>query len=164
MRDGEALTITLRPALQSASALSSLLREVQAALREAGRLAPESAPRFESEQPPVLMVAMETPDDGLSLRFEFADAVSRAPVPAISVAAAGKLVAALEAELKRRPQRTLWGQPAVSARRRASDLDRDHLAERAKSVLRELARASSVSVAFEGRRIEISGETAEIYA
>ncbi|MBI4306141.1 MAG: hypothetical protein HY678_07450 [Chloroflexi bacterium] len=157
------LTITLRSAVQSVSALSSLLREVQAALREAGRLVPESAHRFETEQPPVLTVGIEMINGGLALSFEFADALSRTPAPAISIAASRRLVAALEAELKRRPQRTLWGQHAASARRRATE-QRDPLADRASSVLEELARVQSASVAVEGRRIEISGETVEIHA
>lgn len=150
--------------MQSVSALSSLLREVQAALREAARIAPESAPRFDVEQPPVLMAGIETVDDALSLNFEFADAISRKPAPAISLAAARRLVTALESELKRRPQRTLWGKPAASARRRATDADRDQLSDRAGSVLAELARVTSVSIAVEGRRIEISGEAVEIHA
>jgi hypothetical protein len=159
---GAALVITLKPASVSVSAVSALLREVQAALREAARADPESSSLFEGDQPPVLNVRFDGTADGVSLAFDFVDASTRAPIEQVSRVAGRRLVAALERELKRRPQRTLWGQAGVSARRRPTDAESDPLSGRAAVVLSELGRVTGAAVAGAGRRIRLEGETAEI--
>jgi hypothetical protein len=161
--DGGALEVVLKPASQSVSAMSSLLREVQAALREAARAAPQTASLFEGDQAPLLTVRFESAAGGVALVFEFVNAASRAPLAEVSTAVAKRFIVALEAGLKRRPHRTLWGQPAVPGRRRGGDAGRgDALSERAAVVLAELGRVPSASISGGGRRIRIDGETAEI--
>lgn len=159
---GAALLIALKPAAQSVSAVSSLLREVQAALREAGRIDPNTARAFEVDQSPVLMVRITNAADGVSLGFEFADPVTRVPLADISEAVALRFIGALETELKRRPLRTLWGQPAA-ARRRSGEGERDPLGDRASMVLAELSRMPAAVVSGAGHLIQIKGETAEIF-
>jgi hypothetical protein len=157
-----AFMIALRPASQSVSAISSLLREVQAALREAARATPETAAQFEGDQPPVLTVRFEGSAEAISLVFEFVNTATRNPLSGMSAAVTKRFITALEAELKRRPQRTLWGQPATAGRRRATEADRDALGARAATVLAELGRMRAAFVSGAGRRIRIEGDTAEI--
>ena len=158
-----ALLIALKPAAQSVSAMSSLLREVQAALREAARAVPETAHLFESDQSPVLVVRFMNAADSVTLGFDFADPSTRSTLADPSAAVARRFIRAMEDVLKNRPQRTLWGPPAVAGRRKPGDGDRDAVAERAAVVLAELGRFPAVEVSGGGRRIQIEGETAEIF-
>lgn len=162
-RAGMAIVVELRPASQSVSAVSSLLREIQAALREAARAVPNTARLFDGDQSPVLTVQFAGSADRVSLAFDFVNPTTRASLTGVSEAAAKGFMSALEEELKRRPQRTLWGQPAVIARHRAGDGDRDPLSERASAILSELGRVTAAFVAGAGRRIRVEGETAEIF-
>ncbi|MBI2965113.1 MAG: hypothetical protein HYY34_02785 [Chloroflexi bacterium] len=157
-----ALLIALRPASQSVSAISSLLREVQAALRGAARATPECAHLFESDQSPVLVVRFADAGDGVTIGFTFVDPSTRSPLLESSAAVVRRFIRAMEEVLKSRPQRTLWGPPAVTGRRRPADGERDSVAERAAVVLTELGRFPAVTISGGGRRIQIEGETAEI--
>lgn len=159
---GAALVISLKPASLSVSAVSALLREVQAALREAARAEPDSSPLFDGDQPPVLNVRFDGTADGVSFAFDFVDASTRGALDRVSRAAGRRFIAALERELKRRPQRTLWGQAGVSARRRPADAESDPLSGRAAIVLSELGRVPAASIVAAGRRIRLEDETAEI--
>lgn len=160
--EGVPLFIELKPDRQSVSALSSLLREVQAALRESARHVPAVAPLFDGDGSPVLLVAFTQSPGAIGMEFTFSDPATRRASTEVNAQVAGRLMAALEAELKRRPQRTLWGQPATSARRRAVESERDPLSERASIILAELGRVSSAIVRSGERQIRISGDTAEI--
>lgn len=157
-----ALLIALKPASQSVSAISSLLREVQAALREAARAMPETARLFESDQSPVLMVRFINAADGIAIGFDFADPSTRSTLVDPSAAVALRFIRAMGDVLKNRPQHTFWGQPGATGRRKPGDGKRDAVAERAAVVLTELGRFHAVVVSGGGRRIQIQGETAEI--
>lgn len=159
---GASLVIELTPASQSVSAVSSLLREVQAALREAARTVPDTARMFEGDQSPALTVRFTGAASGVSMQFAFVDAATRAPLARVSDAVATRFMRALEDVLKQRPRRTLWGQQATVALRKSRDGSRDPVAERAAVVLAELGRAHAASVAAVGRRIQLQGDTAEI--
>ncbi|MBM3958828.1 MAG: hypothetical protein FJ314_03510 [SAR202 cluster bacterium] len=159
---GGPLFIELRPDRLSVSAVSSLLREVQAALREAARHVPEVAPMFEGEGTPVLLVAFARTADAIGMEFTFTDPTTRQASGAVSGLVARRFMAALESELKRRPQRTLWGQPATTARRKAAEAESDPLSGRASIILAELGRVSSAVIRSGERQIRLSGDTAEI--
>lgn len=152
------LKIKLDSATQSVSAMSSLLRVMQAALRESARGTPEGAGPFAEKPEPILVVSASAGDDGgeLELKFAFADAATRRPIDALSKAAFASFLDAVESLLKSQPRRTLWGGPA-----RLSSTG-DETADRIALAWQELSRLSNVSLELGNRRIEASESSIEI--
>ena len=108
------LVLRLRPTTQPVSLLSSLLRTLQAAVRETALATPLGAQRFVETPHPVLLTSIRQPagEDGLELRFFFADPTSSRPEPELSEAAFAAFMDTLEETLKAQPQRTLWDAPS----------------------------------------------------
>ncbi len=138
--------------------MSSLLRVMQAALRESARGTPEGTGPFAGKPEPILMVTADAGGDGkeLLLTFAFADAATRRPIDALSKAGFASFFDAVEFLLKSQPRRTFWGGPT-----RLSSTG-DETADRVALAWQELSRLSNVSLELGDRRIEASESSIEI--
>lgn len=152
------LKISLDSATQSVSAMSSLLRVMQAALRESARGTPEGAGPFAEKPEPILLVTTDSGSDGkgLELKFAFADAATRRPIDALSDAGFANFLDSVESLLKSQPRLTLWGGPARLSSKGNETADRIALA------WQELSRLPNVSLELGDRRIEVSESSIEI--
>ena len=138
--------------------MSSLLRVMQAALRESARETPAGAAPFAEKPEPILMVTADAGGDGeaLELTFAFADASTRRPIDTLSEAGFSSFLDAVETLLKSQPRRTLWGGPAPLSRVGDGTADRVALA------WQELSRLSNVTLELGDRRIDASESSIEI--
>ena len=109
-------TLILRLPLttQPVSLLSSLLRTLQAAVRESALATPLGAQRLVEPPAPVLLASIRGPggEDGLELRFFFAGPASSRPELELSETAFAAFMDTLEQTLKAQPQRMLWDVPS----------------------------------------------------
>ncbi len=159
--ESPALTLRLHSATQQVSSLSSLLRTLQAALRESALSTREGTERFAEPPQPVLLTSVITPPgrDALELRFFFAQPRSSRVEPELTAAAAGAFLDTLEQTLKAQPQRTLWD---VSSRPRRGGGTGPAPSPRIGQLWEDLGRFATVTVSAGGRRITVTGGSVEI--
>jgi len=155
------LVVKLSPATQLVSALSSLLRTLQAAVRETALATPEGARRFGEAPHPVLLASLGVPagGDGIELRFSFAEHISSRPEPEFSKAAFGAFMDRLEGTLKAQPQRMLWDAPSRPPR---TGRPSQAASERIRLLWEDLGRFRRVVLSVGTRRITVSGDAVEI--
>ncbi len=162
------LTLRLGAASQSVSALSSLLRTLQAAAREAAQQTAEGAAAFASGPPPVMTVRLRPGAEasGPELMFAFSTGDDGSVVHSVSDAAFGALLDALGELLKSSPILTLWGRGAATGRRRVDRARRSErtgpLGERMEQLRAELERLGEVELRYGDRRIRLSSGGVEI--
>ena len=142
------------------SYLSSLLRVVQAAVREVARRADGARESFEKQPQPVLHLTVHPDDAELTLRFTFADPVDSEPLPELSSIAFNAFVEQFTQLLKGLPQRGLWGESIGSAQPGRFDSEVYRRLDQVRLEMRRFTRArlnlGRQIVSFEGDRMEIS--------
>ena len=153
------LLITVDSSNVPVSSLSSLLRVLQAALREIARGQPDTREQFAQQPQPVLYLSTDGAEEGLVLRLTFGGASDSAPMPELSSSIFGAFVEQLGQLIKRMPQRSLWGEPVGGppVARQASAVE-----GRLDQVRMELRRLSRASVSFDGHTISFEGDRMEI--
>ena len=151
------LILRLTSATHPASSLSSLLRTLQAAVREAVQATPEGAQRFAEATHPILLTSIRKPEgeSGLELRFHFADHSSSTRQPELSETAFAVFMDTLEQTLKAQPQRMLWDAPSRPPRGGGPS-------PRIRQVWNDLGRFNNVTLSVGTRRIAVSGGSVEI--
>jgi hypothetical protein len=159
--DATELVLQLDSATQPVSLMSSLLRTVQAAVREALVTVPSGAERFAEAPHPVLLtsIAESGAGGGLELRFFFADPESSKPEPEVSRTAFGAFMDRLEEALKAQPQRMLWDSPARPPRGPAES---DGPSARIRQLWDDLGRLPSIALAVGPRRVTVTRGSVEI--
>ena len=153
--DEDLLSIELGPAETSVSYLSSLLRVVQAALREVARGSDELRPLFDRTAQPMLVVSRVRANGGLRLFLTFTDPGESRPMGDLSARTFDAFLDNLGAFVKELPQPSLWG---GASRRRAPRSNQSALAIRMDQVYQELRRSPRATLGFRGRTIEIEGD------
>jgi hypothetical protein len=151
------LVVSLPDSTLSVSALYSLLRESQAAVRNAATNTPAWA-EFTADHPdPVLQVMTQNEKDGgLRLEFYFTNPQTREPLDAISELSFTAFMGDLQDYLKSQGQRTFWGEPARPAG------SGDESTGRSAQVWAELSRVGVRMISTGARRIELSDVGVEI--
>ena len=158
-RQAEYLSVQLGSKYVSASYLSSLLRVVQAAIREVARTTEGTRGNFARQPQPVLLVPRVRANGELTLDFVFADPLDSSPLEQISAQVFDAFLDSLSDFVRRLPQPGLWG--GAARRLPPGDLESE-LARRMDQVYVELRRIPKVTVQFQGRRIEVEGDRMEI--
>ena len=155
----EFLEVSLEVDLVYVSSLSSLLRVVQVALREATNYSEGTRAYFERHPQPRLVLSRISNDKHLTLRFSFADPDTSASVRDLSLEACKTFMSHFIQRLKEQPQPSLWGLSLRVPRPKeyASELDR-----RVDQVRVELRRFEKATVVFGGQRVQIDGDRIEI--
>ncbi len=143
----------------SVSALSSLLRVLQAALREFARSTDRTRELFIDPSRPLLRASAEVSDDDLVLSFSFEVPGESEASDELSRIAFDRLMSGLSDFIKVLPQRGLWGETVASpgAPRHDSATARrlDELRMELRRFPRVWLRHGSRSILFEGDRMEI---------
>ncbi len=155
----EVLELSIEGQLLYVSYLSSLLRVIQAALREAANYRERTKTYFQARPQPVLVLSGLESNEGLVLRFTFADPSNLASMADLSSGAFKAFMSHFTQMLKKQPQPGLWGFSARMPRPKeyASELDR-----RVDEVRMELGHFDRVTVAYGDQRIQIDGDRVEI--
>ena len=136
------------------SSLSSLLRVVQAALREEARSNDDTRESFSQQRQPLLIVSTATRQGELSLRFSFTDPSDSAPLSQLSARTFGAFMDELSRLLKTLPQRGLWGEAAGGVPRRQYESE---VARRVDQVRLELQRFPKARLSFNRQTILFEG-------
>ena len=157
--DGQPLEIVLDAGYLPVSNLSSLLRVLQAALRDVARGDDRSSDPFAEVPHPVLRISTAPRDEGLILRFAFFDELDSNPMTELSERAFGLLLDQLAEFIKRLPQRGLWGESVAGAR---APTDDSGVTKRLDQLRVELKRFGKARVRFAGRAITFEGDRMEL--
>ena len=152
------LSVEIAEGTVSVSYVSSLLRIVQAALREVALNTDGAREHFEGRPQPLLAMPALAGGDSLAMSFVFVDPGDGSPMEDVSAATFGSFLDRLQAYVTSLPQPSLFGGASRRPTREAgTEVDR-----RMDQVYAELRRASRVtlrhgghSLAFEGDRLEI---------
>ena len=152
------LTIEIAERTVSVSYMSSLLRVVQAALREVALDTGGAREHFGSRPRPLLAMPAPAGGDSIAMSFVFVDPQDGSPMEDLSAATFGSFLDRIQAYVTSLPQPSLFGGASRRPTREAgSEVDR-----RMDQVYAELRRASRVtlrhgdrSLGFEGDRLEI---------
>jgi hypothetical protein len=140
------------------SYLSSLLRVVQAALREVALNTDGPRQQFERRPQPLLAVSRADGDGGLTVQLAFADPLDSRLLTELSSETFGAFFDRLGEYVRGLPQPTLFG-GARTGPDRPFDSE---LMRRMDQVYRELRRAPKAALMFGGRTIEVEGDRMEI--
>ena len=152
------LTIEIAEGSVSVSYMSSLLRVVQAALREVALSTDGAREHFERRPQPLLGMPSLAGGDSITMSFVFADPKDGSPMEGLSAATFDSFMDKLQAYVTSLPQPSLWGGALRRPPRKAdSEVDR-----RMDQVYAELRRASRVALRHGGRSLEFEGDRLEI--
>lgn len=157
--DQDSLVVQLAPSQVSVSYLSSLLRVVQAGLREVARSDDGTRRQFDRQPQPMLLLSMATDGDGLRLHFIFADPSGGTPMAELSSRTFGAFLDSFTQFVTGLPQPGLWGGAALRSRQAPFESE---LTRRMDQVYRELRRSTKATMRFRGRTIEVEGDRLEI--
>ena len=157
--DDSLLEISLDRHNLPVSSLSSLLRVLQAVLRELARNNDGTRALFSEPPHPVLRLSAGVSDQDLVLSFMFDRPGEAGPSLELSRTAFGQLMSTLADFIKGLPQKGLWGQSVASPRpqRYNSEVGRrlDELRIELRRFPRARLRYDRRSILFEGDRMEI---------
>ena len=157
--DAAPLEITLDRRNLPVSSLSSLLRVLQAALRELARRSDSTRGLFAEPPLPVLRLSAGTSDDDLVLSFVFDHPGEGGPMRELSEAVFSQLMSSLGEFIKALPQKGLWGQSVAGSRPQRYDSEAARRLDELRIELRRFPRArlryGQRSILFEGERMEI---------
>ena len=153
------LCVQLHPAEIPVSYLSSLLRVVQAALREVARANEETRPAFDRNPQPLLILSRVETEDDLTLYFTFADPDHSTPLEQLSSQTFDAFLDRFGEFIKGLPQPGLWG---GAARRPSQHSMESPLGGRMDQVYQELRRSPRATLRFRDRTIEVEGARMEI--
>jgi hypothetical protein len=157
--DQDPLVVQLTPSHVSVSYLSSLLRVVQAGLREVARSDDGTRRQFDRRPQPMLLLSGVMDDDGLRLHFIFADPSGDVSLTELSSRTFNAFLDRFTEFVRGLPQPGLWGGAALRSPPAPFESE---LARRMDQVYRELRRSSKASMSFQGRTIEVEGDRLEI--
>lgn len=154
-----ALEICLRPNLLLVSTMSSLLRVVQAALRDVARLQEETSEPFMSQPQPVLLFSIASSEDDLTLRFTFADGMFSRPMSDLSERVFRRFMNRYIQFLKKLPQPGFWKDSVSGGQQEsyASEIER-----RMDQLRLEMRRFTWVRIGFQEHSILVEGARMEI--
>lgn len=141
------------------SYVSSMLRVVQAAIREVARGIEEFRPLFEQSRSPPLLLSAEVAEGKLSLSVSFAEPGDSAPMPDLSARAFELFMERFVRLLEDTTQLGLWGQLVRGAGPRQFDSEVDR---RLSELRTELRHFGSARVSFGGRTITFDGDRMQI--
>ena len=141
------------------SYFSSLLRVVQAALREVARNDDSTRQPFIQQPQPVLLLTASVADDDLVMRFHFTDPLDSTPLTELSAQTFRSFVEQFGDYLKTLPQPGLWGDAigGMQTRRHRSEIER-----RMDQLRLELRRFPKAKIGFEEHSISIEAGRIEI--
>ena len=152
------LTIEIAEGTVSVSYISSLLRVVQAALREVALDTDGAREHFESRPQPLLAMPALAGGDSIAMSFVFVDPRDDSPMEGLSAATFGSFLDRLQAYVTSLPQPSLFG----GASRRPSREADTEVDRRMDQVYAELRRASRVTLRHGGRSLGFEGDQLEI--
>ena len=153
------LTIEIAEGTVSVSYMSSLLRVVQAALREVALDTEGAREHFESRPQPLLAMPALAGGDSIAMSFVFVDPQDGSPMEELSAATFGSFLDRLQAYVTSLPQPSLFGGAVAPAASREADTEVDR---RMDQVYAELRRASRVTLRHGGRSLGFEGDRLEI--
>ena len=155
------LTLTLDARSLPLSSASSTLRALQAALRGVARGLPEYRALFDRQPQPILLLdAALAPDGELSFSIYFADPADDSPMRELSARAFAAFMSQFGDELKKTPQRGLWGR--MSRRTPPPRAFMSESQRRLDDLRVEMRRLKKASLRCDRRAIEFDGERLEI--
>ena len=154
----QVLTIEIAQASVSVSYMSSLLRVVQAALREVALDTAGAREHFDSRPQPLLAMPAPAGGDSIALSFVFVDPQDGSPMDDLSAATFGSFLDRLQAYVTSLPQPSLFG----GASRRPTRDAGTEVERRMDQVYAELRRASRVTLRHGGRSLSIEGDRLEV--
>ena len=159
--DSQGLEIALDSHDLPVSGLSSMLRVVQAALREVANAGESTRERFSHKPQPTLHLSARTEEGSLILRLTFVDPLDPEPAEDFSATTSRAFLAALGDLIKRAPQRDLWGEAVGGPNGRELRTDLDQRLDQVRQQLRRLPRArlsfGRETISFESGRVELTG-------
>jgi hypothetical protein len=142
------------------SSLSSILRVLQATLREVARNTDETRERFASQPQPVLQLSISAAGGDMVMEFHFADPSDSEAMARLSERAFAEFVDRLGQFIKRLPQRGLWGESLAGSQTRSYESELDRRLDELRMELRRLPRAKLTfdrqTISIEGDRVEMS--------
>ena len=157
--DDHPLEIALDSGYLPVSNVSSLLRTLQAALREVARSSDRPVDAFQEQPHPVLRTSTEVTGEEMVLRFIFFDPRHSLPMSEVSERTFGLFLDAFSEFIKRMPQRGLWGEAVGGARQQTYDSD---VTKRMDQLRVELRRFPKARLTFNNRTITFEGDRMEI--
>ena len=157
--DVDHLTVELRPGSVPVSFLSSLLRVLQAALREVARSDEGTRGQFDQRPQPILVLSKLVADGELGLSLVFVNPVDSTPIGPLSDRTFVAFLDRFSEFVKGLPQPGLWG---GAARRPAPGHFESELDRRLDQLYREVRRSTKATLMFKNRTIEIEGDRMEI--
>ena len=153
------LEVSLGRSEWSVSALSSLLRVLQAALREFARSTDRTRELFVDPSRPLLRASAEVSGDDLVLSFSFEVPGESEASDELSRIAFDRLMRGLSDFIKVLPQKGLWGEtvagPGAPRQDSATSRRLDELRMELRRFPRVRLRHGTRSIIFEGDRMEI---------
>ncbi len=152
------LTIEIAERTVSVSYLSSLLRVVQAALREVALDTGGAREHFEKRPQPLLVMPAPAGGDSIAMSFVFVDPQNGNPMEGLSAATFGSFLDRLQGYVTSLPQPSLFG----GASRRPTREAASEVERRMDQVYAELRRASRVTLRHGGRSLGFEGDRLEI--
>ena len=153
------LTLSLASGAVSASYLSSVLRVMQATLREVAQTETATRARFERRPSSVLLVSRVGDGPEFELGLFFAHPIDGKPLEQLSAMVFESFLVEFARFVRQLPQPSLFGGAARGSPR---ETDGSELARRMDQVHRELRRAERVTLGFAERTVRIEGESMEI--
>ncbi len=158
--ESQGLEITLGSRELPVSNLSSMLRVLQAALREIARAEESTRERFSRNPQPTLHLSARTEAGDLILSLSFLDSLDTDPQEDLSSATFQAFLARLGDFIKSAPQRDLWGDAVGGPNGRDVQTDIDRRLDQVRRELRRLPRArlsfGTETIGFEGGRVEFN--------
>ena len=153
--DDPYLAVELHHASVSVSYLSSLLRVLQAALREVALNDARTREQFSSRPQPVLVMPGVSKGEALAIEFAFVHPIDGTPMVSLSSATFDSFLDHLGKFIAGLPQPGLWG---GAARRSSQEPFESELDRRMDQVYVELRRTTKVVLRFQARTLEIEGD------
>ncbi len=147
------LSIEIAEGSVSVSYMSSLLRVVQAALREVALNTDGARQHFEGRPQPLLAMPAFAGGDSIAMSFVFVDPQDGSPMEPLSAATFDSFLGRLQAYVTSLPQPSLWG----GASRRPPRAPDSEVDRRMDQVYTELRRAARVTLRHGGRSLEFEG-------
>ena len=153
------MELTLGSSELPVSNLSSMLRVVQAALREVARSNDDTRQPFSESTQPILKVSSQITEGHMALRFTFADPTDSSPLAHLSSVTFSDFLDQLSQHIQKLPQqRDLWG-ASVGGPRRDHDSE---VARRLAQVCNQLRRFPQATLRFDDRVIRFERDRTEV--
>ncbi|MDP6065272.1 MAG: hypothetical protein QGI49_10875 [SAR202 cluster bacterium] len=153
--EGHFLAVELHQAGVPVSYLSSLLRVLQAALREVALTNDQTREQFSSRPQPVLVMPDVSRIEALVLSFSFVHPINGTTMDSLSSSTFDSFLDHLGKFIAGLPQPGLWG---GAARRSPQEPFESELDRRMDQIYAELRRTSKVVLRFQTRSLEIEGD------